>query len=69
VGVGRERRLGVGPLGQTRHFDANDWKRVPSGTKDYLWAVWGAAANDVWAVGEAGVMAHWTGTAWSCPRA
>jgi hypothetical protein len=28
-------------------------------------AVWGAAADDVWAVGAAGTILHWNGAAWS----
>lgn len=30
-----------------------------------LTAVWGSAANDVWAVGEAGVIVHWDGSRWT----
>jgi hypothetical protein len=32
---------------------------------DTVAGVWGAAPNDVWAVGGAGVLFHWDGTAWS----
>ena len=27
--------------------------------------VWGAATDDVWAVGGAGIAAHWDGSSWS----
>jgi hypothetical protein len=30
-----------------------------------LFKVWGAAADDVWVVGEAGTVLHWDGAAWS----
>jgi len=30
-----------------------------------LWNVWGSAANDVWAVGNAGTVLHWDGTVWA----
>lgn len=30
-----------------------------------LAGVWGAGANDVWAVGEAGTILHWDGASWS----
>ena len=30
-----------------------------------LWAIWGAAANDVWVVGRWGVVLHWDGADWS----
>ncbi|MEO6527233.1 MAG: hypothetical protein ABIP93_11455 [Gemmatimonadaceae bacterium] len=36
---------------------------VAGGT--YFNAVWGNAANDVWAAGQAGTLSHWTGSAWS----
>jgi hypothetical protein len=36
---------------------------VPGGP--YFNAVWGSAANDVWAAGQTGMFSHWTGTAWS----
>jgi hypothetical protein len=57
----------VGPLGQTRHFDGTDWKRVDSGTTEHLHAVSGTGSNDVWAVGDSGLVAHWTGAAWTLP--
>ena len=28
-------------------------------------SVWGAAPNDVWAVGDLGAISHWNGTGWS----
>ena len=28
-------------------------------------SVWGAAPNDVWAVGDGGAISHWNGTTWS----
>jgi hypothetical protein len=36
---------------------------LPQG--DTLNALWGNSANDVWAVGEPGVILHWDGRAWS----
>ena len=47
------------------HWDGSSWTRVASGSEQYLSAVWGAAANDVWAVGPEGVVLYWDGLAWS----
>ena len=35
------------------------------GAQTTLFKVWGAAADDVWVVGEAGTVLHWDGAAWS----
>lgn len=41
------------------------WERVESGTSG-LWLrdIWGASADDVWAVGENGTVLHWDGLSW-----
>jgi hypothetical protein len=62
----------------TMHWDGAAWTIVPSpdpggNSVDRLYAVDGAAANDVWAVGEywdasgrsLGAILHWDGVAWS----
>src|SRR5207253_74408 len=41
------------------------WVSVASPTTQPLYAVWGAAPNDVWAVGEYGTVLHYDGTGWS----
>lgn len=41
------------------------WKKTATPTTYVLHAVWGASADDVWAVGNLGVILHWTGTAWA----
>jgi hypothetical protein len=41
------------------------WTLVASGTSSDLRAVWGAAPDDVWAVGDGGAALHWNGAAWS----
>ena len=66
----------LGHLGE-RHLDrrrsGNDpalrgqrteWQVVESPTTETLHAVWGAAPNDAWAVGESGTILHWDGSAW-----
>ena len=32
---------------------------------DIAHAIWGAADNDIWAVGESGAIIHWDGAAWA----
>jgi hypothetical protein len=52
------------PLGPECRPSGWCWENpVPWG--DHVAGVWGAAANDVWAVGWAGAIFHWDGTAWS----
>lgn len=38
---------------------------VASGTTEWLQDIWGAGANDIWAVGRHGTILHWDGAAWS----
>lgn len=47
--------------------DEADFCAVPTNTDDRyaLTGVWGSSANDVWAVGSAGTIVHWDGSAWS----
>lgn len=40
------------------------WMRVPSGTSEPLYDVWGSAPGDVWAVGFNGTILHYDGTRW-----
>ncbi len=40
------------------------WELVASGATDDLHGVWGSAPDDVWAVGSAGAVLHWEGSAW-----
>lgn len=41
------------------------WVVVPSPTTQPLYAVWGAAPHDVWAVGEYGTILHYDGAQWT----
>ena len=47
------------------HFSGSSWSVVSPATAGFLWSVDGAAANDVWAVGDIGSFEHWNGAAWS----
>jgi hypothetical protein len=51
------------------HWDGQAWSPpslLPSSKpQDNIAAFWSDGANDVWAVGEYGVIAHWDGTTWS----
>jgi len=42
-----------------------DWHPMDSGTRSVLRAVWGSGPNDVFAVGENGVILHYDGWTWS----
>jgi hypothetical protein len=49
--------------------DAGDtlgtWSCVPSNTTQNLNRVWSSGPEDAWAVGDAGTVLHWNGSAWS----
>ena len=72
-GVG-EHRFAVGELGTVLHRvgddDANAWEVSRCETNLALWGVWGAAPDDLWAVGGDGfsrppVLCRFDGTAWT----
>ncbi len=50
-----------------RH-DVDGWWQMDPGTSHTLWWVHGFSANDVYAVGAAGVVTHFDGTRWSVER-
>ena len=51
------------------HFDGSAWTEVvlPELSVDSkgLFKVFGVAADDVWSVGDAGLLLHWDGSAWA----
>lgn len=63
----------VGNEGTLLHYDGNAWSQVTSPTDQDLWGVWGAASDDVWAVGGTArradiaeaTLLHYDGSAWS----
>ncbi len=51
---------------QLSHSSGGTWVAVDLG--DFigdLSVVWGPAANDLWAAGTAGAIAHWNGSSWA----
>jgi len=60
----------VGNGGTVIHWDGRAWSRQPTPTTRSLWGVWGAAPDDLWAVGGDGVadappvLLHWDGGRW-----
>ena len=70
-GFGPNEITAVGSGGTIIHFDGAAWEQQASPTAEDLWGVWGAAPDDVWAVGGRGRMAgqatllHFDGDAWS----
>ncbi len=57
----------VGDRGTILHWDGQGLHPQASGTVRDLDDVWGAAPDDVWAVG-AGIVLHWDGQAWAQVR-
>ncbi len=61
----------VGNRGTALHFDGERWLRKPTGTDQDLWGVWGAAPDDLWAVGGGGLregdatLLHYDGNEWA----
>ena len=61
----------VGNGGTMLHFDGSAWTKLPALTTDAVWGVWGAAPDDVWAVGGSGFsnsrpqLFHYDGAAFS----
>ena len=57
------------------HYDGQMWTAqdvstvVPSGVPTTLNKVWGSGVNDVYAVGETGIILHYGGSGWSLVRA
>lgn len=60
----------VGNAGAIVHYDGAHWTRQSTPIEEDLWGVWGAAPNDVWAVGGRGqqdgqaTLLHYDGAAW-----
>jgi hypothetical protein len=50
--------------GKIFRWDGNSWQFF-QGAVRYLWAVDGAAPDDVWAVGQNGLILHWDGANWT----
>jgi hypothetical protein len=50
----------VGFYGNIGHWDGATWSLVASPTAQNLFAVSGASASDLWAVGEGGVILHYS---------
>jgi len=45
--------------------DGEQWVRMESGTEEYLTAIWGSSDEDMYAVGDNGLILHWNGDNWS----
>ena len=48
-------------------YDGSTWSQEPTGmpTEPTLYAIWGSSINDIFAVGEAGVILRYDGSLWS----
>lgn len=47
------------------HYNGTSWTRMPSGTSNTLTGVWGSSGNDVFVVGDGGLILHYNGISWS----
>lgn len=56
--------VGDGGYAMVRSPQATAWTPIPSGVTQHLDAVWGTAADNVYAVGRQGVIVHWNGSRW-----
>ena len=60
----------VGTRGTVLHFDGAHWSLQTAPTSQDLWGIWGATADDVWAVGGNGqadtqaTLLHYDGQSW-----
>lgn len=61
----------VGNGGTILHYDGSGWTTQASPTSEDLWGVWGAASDDLWAVGGGGrpgneaTLIHFDGDSWT----
>jgi hypothetical protein len=64
--VGSATRYFLGPSAPpvAVHFDGFSLQPVRVPGTGVLYGVWGSASNDVWAVGDGGMIVHWDGTGW-----
>lgn len=60
-------RLSKSLRGEIFHWENGAWSSVNSITQP-LRAVWGSSKNDVWAVGDEGVIIHWNGSVWDAVK-
>ncbi len=56
--------VGENGFAMKRGPGATDWTAIPTGVPNTLLGVWGAASDDVFAVGTLGTIVHWDGTTW-----
>jgi photosystem II stability/assembly factor-like uncharacterized protein len=46
------------------YLDGDQWTRIESNTKEYLTAIWGSSDENIYAVGDNGLILHWNGEDW-----
>ena len=47
------------------HWIGATWDTLADTMGPYVYGLWGSSANDVWAVGQFGLIEHWDGSGWS----
>src|SRR5690606_2185234 len=51
-------------LGRFSEFNGSAWNDLTSPTGGSIRGVWAASADDIWIVGDGGVLFHWDGSTW-----
>ena len=46
------------------YLDDNEWTRIESNTKEYLTGIWGSSEDNIYAVGDNGLILRWNGEDW-----
>ena len=55
----------VGENGMILHYNGAGWSVMESGTKSYLWDLWGSDPDNLFAVGDSGTILHYHGGSWN----
>jgi hypothetical protein len=45
-------------------LDDNEWTHIESNTKEFLTAIWGSSDENIYAVGDNGLILRWNGEDW-----
>jgi photosystem II stability/assembly factor-like uncharacterized protein len=52
-------------MGMIMFLDGDQWTRIESNTEEYLTAIWGTSEENMYAVGDNGLILHWNGEDWT----
>lgn len=46
----------------------SQWQKIPIETSSSIYQLWGLSKNNLWAVGQDGLIAHWNGKSWQVTK-